>query len=66
MLSVKMASVGLFKVKDDEKLFKLLLNYKKNIKKYKTKISKGYNHLSRFNYKYNSNKYYNLAVKYLS
>ena len=56
----------LFKVKDDEKLFKLLLNYKKNIKKFKIKALKGYNHLNRFDYKYNLNKYYNLVVKYLN
>ena len=56
----------LFKVKDDEQLFRLLLSYQKNNKKYKAKILKGYNHLNRFDYKYNLNKYYNLVVKYLN
>ena len=56
----------LFKVKDDEKLFKLLLNFKKDTKKFKVKILKGYNHLNRFDYESNLKKYYNLVTKYLN
>ena len=45
---------------------KALTVAKKNIKKFKIKALKGYNHLNRFDYKYNLNKYYNLVVKYLN
>ena len=55
----------LFKVQDDEKLFRLLLNYKKNIKKFKIKALRGYNHLNRFDYKNNLREYHNLVTKYL-
>ena len=56
---------GLFKVGDYKTLASMILNYKKNKKKYKEKIDLAYKYLDRFDYEFNCRKYLFLIKKHL-
>ena len=55
----------LYKVKDYERLFKLLRNFNSKSPKVRKKILQGYKSLDRFDYKTNCKKYLKLISKYL-
>ena len=55
----------LFKVKDHNQLFKLLKNYNKKLPQINRKINQGYKSLTRFDYKTNCKKYFQIISKYL-
>jgi glycosyltransferase involved in cell wall biosynthesis len=54
----------LFKVKNYNKLFKLLNNYSSNSKKIRSKINQGYKSLDRFDHENNCKKYFQIVSKY--
>ena len=55
----------LFKVGDHNQLFKLLKNYKKKIPLINYKINQGYKSLTRFDYKTNCKRYYQIISKHI-
>ena len=55
----------LFKIRDHNQLFKLLKNFNKNSPKVKYKIANGYKSLTRFDYRSNCEKYFQIISRYL-